>query len=111
MIRRRRTPIERAARVYWLSRWASIQARSSRAKIGTLTTAIAIMTDRRLGPSSAARPIASSRPGTDSRMSISRMSRLSTQPPNPPARVPISMPEGRAERRETTPMSSEDRAP
>ena len=46
------------------------EPRNSRAKIGMLTTPTAIMTCRRPGPSIATIPIAKSRPGIASMMSI-----------------------------------------
>ena len=77
------------------------------AEIGTLTTAIAIITDSRRGPSRAATPIARSRPGTASMMSTRRMMTLSTQPPKAPATSPSSSPTVAPSVSDTTPTSSE----
>lgn len=54
---------------------------------------------------------ASSRFGTESRMSTTRITTESTQPPNVPASRPSSMPPTRPNAVEMTPMSSEARAP
>jgi len=53
---------------------------------------MAIMTEFWFWPRIAAIETASSRLGTDSRMSTSRMMTLSTQPPNVPATRPSSIP-------------------
>ena len=78
-IARGRTPTERAASTKSCSRWASTDPRRSRAKIGTLVTPTATMICQRPGPSIATSPIASSRPGIASMMSIRRMITESTQ--------------------------------
>ena len=70
---RRGTPIARAARTKSFPFCPSTDPRKSRAKIGTFTTPIAIMIENRPGPSIAAIPIAISRPGIESMMSIRRM--------------------------------------
>ena len=75
------TPTERAASTKSLSRWARIEPRISRAKIGICVTPTAIMIWKMPGPSIATIPIASSRPGIASMMSIRRMITLSTTPP------------------------------
>ena len=60
---RRRTPTARAASTKSFSRWASTDPRNRRAKIGTFTTPIAIITCSSPGPSSATMPIAIRKPG------------------------------------------------
>ena len=78
---RRGTPIERAARTKSFSRWARIEPRIRRAKIGTCVTPTAIMIWKRPGPSIATIPIASRKPGIASMMSVRRMITLSIAPP------------------------------
>ncbi len=75
------TPIDRAARTKSLSRWPRIEPRISRVKIGICVTPTATMIWNRPGPSIATIPIASSRPGIASMMSVKRMITLSTIPP------------------------------
>ena len=89
----------------------SIEERSRRAKIGTCATPIAIITANGVWPRIAAIETASSRFGTESRMSTVRMTTESTQPPNVPASRPSSMPPTRPNAVETTPMISEACAP
>ena len=80
-IDRRGTPTDRAASTKSFSRCERIEPRIRRAKIGMFVTPTAIMIWNRPGPSTATIPIASSRPGIASMMSISRMITLSTMPP------------------------------
>ena len=83
------TPSARAARTWSLVRWASIDPRSSRAKIGISTTAMATMTVHWLGRgASAAIETASSSDGIDSMTSTVRITNESIQPPNAPAMMP-----------------------
>ena len=81
---RRGTPIARAARTKSFPFCPSTDPRRSRAKIGTLTTPIAIMIEKSPGPSIAAMPMAMRSPGIESMMSISRMITLSVLPPKKP---------------------------
>ena len=63
-----------------MSRWAMIEPRMSRVKIGMLTTPIAIITwSRPPWPNSATIPIAIRKPGIASMMSITRMIRPSVR--------------------------------
>ena len=78
---RRGTPIERAARTKSFSRWARIDPRSSRAKMGIWVAPTATMIWIRPWPSAATIPIARSSPGIESMMSINRITMLSTIPP------------------------------
>ena len=80
-IARRGTPIERAARTKSLSRWARIEPRISRVKIGICVTPTATMIWTSPGPSIATMPIASRNPGMASMMSVRRMITLSMTPP------------------------------
>ena len=68
-------------------------------------TAIMIWTSP--GPSAATIPIASSRPGIESMMSIARISTESIHPPKKPAIAPMIVPIERPTATETTPISSE----
>ena len=77
----RLTPTAFAAVTKSASRWARIEPRRSRAKIGTFASPTAINTSLRPGPSAVTIPIASSRPGIASMTSITRMIAESTQPP------------------------------
>ncbi len=72
---------------------------------------MAIITDSSDRPSTAAIPMAKSRPGMDSMMSVMRMTSASTQPPKAPARRPTAMPTEAPSRSDTTPTSSDCRAP
>src|SRR5689334_4217472 len=108
---RRRSPIDWAARTQSLPRWPSIAPRSSRAKIGTLTIAIAIITDSSDWPRITEIVIAVSRPGIDSMRSQIRMSTLSILPPNAPATPPRISPKVSPSSVDTTPTSSDWRAP
>ncbi len=56
-------------------------------------------------------PIANSRPGTASIMSVNRMTTASTQPPNAPASRPSAMPTEAPSSSDTTPTSKDCRAP
>ena len=80
-IARRGTPTALAASTKSFSFWASTEPRRSRVKIGTFTTPIATMICHKPGPSAATTPIANSRPGIASMMSISRITTVSTTPP------------------------------
>ena len=83
------TPRARAARTWSLLRTASMEPRSSRAKIGICTIAMAMMTVIWLGRgASAAIDMASSSDGMESITSTTRMTNESTQPPKAPASVP-----------------------
>ena len=108
---RRRTPTARAASTKSFSRCASTDPRNRRAKIGTFTTPIAIITCSRPGPSSATMPIAIRKPGIASMMSTNRIRMPSVQPPKKPERAPIRVPSDRPTDTETMPISSERRAP
>jgi hypothetical protein len=106
------TPSARAANTWSVLRWASIEPRSSRAKIGTLTMATAVITVHWLGlAASAAMEIASSSDGTDSRMSVKRIRMLSAQPPRAPAAPPMIIPATRPIRVAITPTISDCREP
>ena len=72
---------------------------------------MAIISEHWFWPSSTEIEMAISRPGTDSRMSTNRMTTVSTQPPNAPARTPRNMPTAAPSTVETTPMSSDCRDP
>src|SRR5436190_15564057 len=110
-IRTRRTPTDRAARTKSFSRCPRIEPRRSRAKIGIWVTPIAIITSTSPGPSAATIPIANSRPGIASMMSMQRMITVSTTPPKKPAREPRTSPTESPTDTATTPMMSESRAP
>ena len=76
------TPIERAASTKSFSRCARIDAaQQPREDRDVDVTPTAIMICKSPGPSIATIPIASSRPGIASMMSIRRMITLSTMPP------------------------------
>ena len=106
------TPRARAASTWSLRRWASIEPRSRRAKIGTCTVAMAMMTVHCDGfGASAAIETASSSEGIDSMTSTTRMTRESTQPPKAPARVPRAMPPMSPKSVAKTPTMSVWRAP
>ncbi len=101
------TPSARAASTWSLTRWASNEPRSSRAKIGTWITAIAMITVHWLGlDASAAIEKASSSPGIDSITSTIRITRESIQPPRAPARVPSVTPPTSPKRVAMTPTSN-----
>ncbi len=101
------TPSAVAATTWSLCRWASIEPRSSRAKIGTPTIATAMITVVCDGlAASAATEIASSRLGIASSTSVTRISTVSTQPPNAPATVPITTPTASPISVASTPTSS-----
>ncbi len=108
---RRGTPIARAARTKSLPFCPSTDPRKSRAKIGTFTTPIAIITEKRPGPNIAAIPIAMSSPGIESMMSMLRMITVSVFPPRKPEQEPRTRPMLTPTVTATTPMSSEKRAP
>jgi hypothetical protein len=88
-----------------------MELRSSRAKIGTLTTPMAIMTAVRPRPIAAATPIARSRLGMASIMSMNRMITVSTRPPRAPAVPPNTSPTNAPNSSDASPMTSEVRAP
>ena len=108
---RRRTPTARAASTKSFSRCASTDPRSRRAKIGTFTTPIAIITCSSPGPSSATMPIAIRKPGIASMMSTNRIITPSTQPPKKPETAPTMVPSDSPTETETMPTSSDSRAP
>ena len=72
---------------------------------------MAIMIDRGFWPSTAAILTASSSEGMDSRMSTTRITRVSTLPPKAPASRPSSAPPSSPRLVDTTPMISDTRAP
>ena len=82
-----------------VSRWASIEPRSSRAKIGTLTIAIAIITEVRRWPSSAAMRDREQQARDRQQTSTTRMITVSTQPPNAPASAAEDQPDGQPDQR------------
>ncbi len=88
-----------------------MEARSSRAKIGTWEAPIAIMMANGVCPRIAAIDTASSRFGTERMMSTMRMMSVSTQPPNVPASRPRIMPPTRPIAVEMTPIIRDACAP
>ena len=72
---------------------------------------MATMTEKSDRPRTAAMPMAKSRLGIDSMMSVTRMTRASTQPPNAPASRPTAMPTVAPMSVATTPTSRDCRAP
>ena len=88
-----------------------MELRNSLANNGMFGTATAIITAVWLWPSTTTMLSASSKPGTASRMSVSRIISESTQPPKAPAAMPIAAPMTAPIANETMPMINEARAP
>jgi hypothetical protein len=72
---------------------------------------MATITDQGVCPAIAAMDTARSSDGTDSMRSTRRIAERSTQPPNQPATRPSRTPPARPSRVDSTPTSSEARAP
>jgi hypothetical protein len=87
-------PMTRAAAMKSLDRMVSVSARARRASGGQPVRPMAMMALSMPGPSAEVSASARIRRGNARKMSVTRISAASTQPPAYPAMAPISRPSG-----------------